>query len=388
MKIVDVCGFYSDTGGGVKRYVLQKLAAARAHGHELVVIAPGATSHTEQRSGGRIVWVRSPPMPGDANYRMFWSAREAWAVLDAEAPDVVEGSSPWRGGWIAGAWPGNAARSLVFHQDFVAGYPYTALDRLLPRRAIDGLFAPYWRGVRRLSARFDVTVAGGEWLARRLADFGLNHPVAVPFGIETQRFSPALRDEALRRDLLAQCGFGPEGRLLLSVGRFHPEKRHHVIIEAVGTARARRPDLALAMIGDGLSRRSVERAAARVGGVTLLGAIADHALLARYYASADVLVHASAAETYGLAVAEAMASGLPVVVPDCGGAADLAPRGRSKVYPTGDAAACAEAILAILDDGGDAPTVPPPSSAEAHFSALFELYETLAARRRDGAAAS
>ena len=51
------------------------------------------------------------------------------------------------------------------------------------------------------------------------------------------------------------------------------------------------------------------------------GEIRDRALLARYYASADVLVHGSAAETYGLVVAEAICSGLPVVVPDRGGAA-------------------------------------------------------------------
>jgi len=142
-----------------------------------------------------------------------------------------------------------------------------------------------------------------------------------------------------------------------------------------------RPDLGLVVIGDGVARAAVERAAARAGsGVVLAGATADRGALARRYASADALVHGSAAETYGLVVAEAMASGLPVVVPDRGGAADLAPRGRSKVYATGNAGACAAAILAVLDDGGDEPSLPPPTSAEAHFEALFGLYERLCAR--------
>jgi alpha-1,6-mannosyltransferase len=106
LKIVDVSGFYSETGGGVASYVRQKLAFAAREGHEVVVIAPGAHSRVEPRPGGKIVWVASPPMPFDANYRVFFSAAEAWAAIDAEAPDVIEGSSPWRGGWIAGQWPG------------------------------------------------------------------------------------------------------------------------------------------------------------------------------------------------------------------------------------------------------------------------------------------
>ncbi len=382
MKIADVSGFYSAAGGGVRRYVDDKFEAAARHGHELVVIAPGSRSAVEPRRGGKVAWVSAPPMPGDARYRMFWNAREAWAVLDAEAPDMVEGSSPWRGGWIAGAWPGKAARALVFHQDFVAGYPFTALGGALSLGAIDRLFAPYWAYVRRLSRRFDATVAGGEWLAARLAGFGLQNPVAVPFGIERGRFAAERRDEGLRHSLLELCGVGPRGRLLLAVGRLHPEKRHRTIIEGFVRAKASRADLGLAIVGDGLTRGAVARLASGDGNVAMLGAIEDRDALARCYASADVLVHGSAAETYGLVVAEAIASGLPVVVPDAGGAADLAPRGRSKTYRTGDSVACAAAILAILADGGDPPTARPPGSADDHFTALFEHYASLVRARR------
>ena len=190
MKIADVSGFYSETGGGVASYVRQKLDLAARWGHEVVVIAPGATSRVEQRPGGRIVWVESPSMPFDSNYHMFVGAEEVWRVLDREAPDVVEGSSPWRGGWLAGHWSGRAVKSLIFHQDFIAGYPYTLLGGFLSRPAIDTLFAPYWSYVRRLSACFDATVTGGDWLAERLKGFGIHNPVSVPFGIETGLFPP------------------------------------------------------------------------------------------------------------------------------------------------------------------------------------------------------
>jgi alpha-1,6-mannosyltransferase len=390
MKIADVSGFYSETGGGVASYVRLKLDLAARWGHEVVVVAPGPADRVEARTGGRIVWVKSPGMPFDANYHMFLARDAVWRVLDREAPDVVEGSSPWRGGWLAGAWPGEAVKSLVFHQDFIAGYPYTLLDGAMSRGGIDRLFGAYWDYVRRLSRQFDVTITGGEWLARRLAGFGIHRPLAVPFGIETGLFSPANRDPGLRRSLLAACGAPADGRLLLAVGRLHPEKRHRAMIEGFARARAVRPDLGLVIIGDGPIRASVESWAGRAGGIRLIGAVADRAHLARCYASADLLVHGSGAETYGLVVAEAIASGLPVVSPDSGGAADLAHRGLSRLYATGDAERCGAAILELLeaiDAGATNPSLDPPGSARDHFAALFKLYQSMiddrAASRRE-----
>jgi alpha-1,6-mannosyltransferase len=385
MKIVDVCGFYSESGGGVASYVRQKLAFAALEGHEVVIVAPGKTSGQEVRPGGRIVWVAAPAMPLDANYRMFVGGQEAWSVIAAEAPDVVEGSSPWRGGWIAARAPGRAVKSLVFHQDFVAGYPYTALDGVMERERIDRLFGGWWSYVRRLSAHFDVTVTGGEWLARRLDGFGVHNPRAVPFGIESELFSPAKRDETLRRDLLRLCGAPPEARLIVAIGRLHPEKRHRTIIEGFARARADRGDIALLVIGDGPARLLVERLASKVEGVSLAGPVTDRERLAAIYASADLLVHGSGAETYGLVVAEALSSGLMVVAPDTGGAADLARRGRAVTYRTGDGLACGEAILAALAVGDGpqsrAQPVPEMPTAEAHFRQLFALYAGLIARR-------
>ena len=71
-------------------------------------------------------------MPFDANYRRFVGSREVFAILDAEQPDIVEGSSPWRSGLVGRTLAGRAARALIFHQDFVAGYPYTALSGIMP----------------------------------------------------------------------------------------------------------------------------------------------------------------------------------------------------------------------------------------------------------------
>src|SRR5450755_1327236 len=123
VKIADVSEFYSPTGGGVRSYVHHKLEFAARLGHDLTIIAPGSETRIENLRGGRISWVKAPLLPFDHNYRMFWNASDVWHALDNAAPDIVEGSSPWRGGWLAAQWPGAAAKILFMHSDPIASYP-------------------------------------------------------------------------------------------------------------------------------------------------------------------------------------------------------------------------------------------------------------------------
>jgi len=68
------------------------------------------------------------------------------------------------------------------------------------------------------------------------------------------------------------------------------------------------------------------------------------------------------------------------VIPDRGGAADLAARGRSVLYRTGNAADGARAILDALE-GRLSDAEAAPASLDTHFAALFALYRELTAVR-------
>ena len=96
----------------------------------MTIIAPGPETKTERMGGGTIAWVKSPYLPFDRNYRMFWNHQQVWRTLDRLAPDLVEGSSPWRGGWLAARWPGKAVKVFFMHADPVAVYPQTFLGGL------------------------------------------------------------------------------------------------------------------------------------------------------------------------------------------------------------------------------------------------------------------
>ena len=380
MKIVDVAEFYAERGGGVRTYINQKLAAGRELGHEVVVIAPGPEDREEERLGGRVIWVKGPTMPLDPRYYVLYRQGAVHALLDRERPDVVEGSSPWSGGWFVATWRGEAQKAFIFHQDPVAVYPETYLDGLMSRRRVNQLFGWYWAYLRRLSAHYDATVVSGHWLADKLLSHGVKRPEAVPFGINVEAFSPAKRDEALRATWLERCAQPSSASLLVLLSRFHPEKRLKTVFEAFRHASLRRP-MGLLVFGDGPQRQAVERLARRTPGVHLAGYVDERDALAASMASADVLVHGSAAETYGLVVAEGICSGLPIVVPSLGGAADLAAPAYAETYAPGDAEGCARAILRVLARDRAAMVEACAAAASGkigtmreHFEALFRLY--------------
>ena len=384
MKIADVSEFYSERGGGVRTYVHQKLAASARLGHETIIIAPGAHDAEEHHPGGKIVWVTAPALPVDRRYHMFTEAKGVYAVLDREAPDVVEGSSPWRGGWLAGRWPGRALKVLVMHADPVAVYAHTFLDRWLARPQIDRLFGWFWHYLRRLNAPYHVTVVAGEWLARRFEGFGLKGLAAVPFGIDRHLFHDGLRDKALRAEMLRACGLSESAPLLLAIGRHHPEKRLPTLIAAVDRANDGRSGVepfGLYLVGDGLARAAVERAASRAPHVHVAGHVDDRAHVARLMASTDALIHGSGCETFGLAVAETLCCATPVIVPDTGGAFDFAGPDYAEVYALGDPHAAADAIIRLFARDRDRLSAAARhaaetriGSADAHFDRLFALY--------------
>ncbi len=384
MKIVDVCAFYAPKGGGVRTYIDRKLKAGAAMGHTVVVIAPGAHNEVEQRGpNARIVWLKSTLFPLDFNYRYFSDVPALYAALDRENPDFVEASSPWRSASIIADWPGQAPRSLIMHADPLSAYAYRWLDPVAKRATIDGLFDRYWRHLRKLDKAFDLIVSASPGLSARLADGGLSHVVTNPMGVDPGVFSPHLRDPAMRKGLLDLCELPPEATLLLGVGRFAPEKRWPMLVDAVAAAGARNP-VGLVLVGQGRDLKSIERRIGRNPHIRILAPIMVRDELARVMASADALLHGCEAETFCMVAAEARASGLPLIVPDEGGAADQARASDGWIYKSGDAASAAAAIgdyCVGRETGlaGPRADLPPPRTMDDHFRELFGTYERLIA---------
>ena len=383
MKIVDVCAFYSPQGGGVCTYVEQKLRIGPQLGHEIVIVAPGDEDAVIERGpGARIIFIRSPRFPLDRKYWYFNEAERLYDVLDAEAPDFVEATSPWRSASLIAEWPGPAPRSLVMHADPLSAYAYRWFGPIFSRETIDRQFSMFWEHLRRNSRSFDHVVCANADLARRLHDGGVANTTTIPMGVEPGCFSPAHRDPAVRARLLEACELPDSATLLLAVGRLAPEKRWPMVIEAVNAASRDLP-IGLVMLGEGREQRTILRHIAGDPHIRLLAPERDRHIFARILASADALVHGCEAETFCMVAAEARASGVPVVVPDAGGAVDHAAGGAGRTYTACDPAAAAQAIREV------AITRPRPlaqaRTMEEHFQDLFATYTATTRTARQAA---
>ena len=377
MRIVDVCAFYSPQGGGVRTYVEAKLKAGPAAGHEIVILAPGQGHGIEERGpGARIVTIPAPRFPLDARYRYFADKAELHAAISALRPDFLEASSPWRSASMVAEWPGSAPRALVMHADPLSAYAYRWFGGFAARDSIDRGFDLYWRHLRRLGRQYSCVISASPSLSRRLTSGGMAGVVTNPMGVDQGVFSPTLRDENLRARLLRECGLGADATLLLGVGRHAPEKRWPMVIDAV-TAAGYRDAVGLVLVGDGRDRSHAVRAAGENPHVRLLPPTGDRKLLAQLMASADALIHGCESETFCIVAAEAKASGLPLVVPDAGGAADQAD-GQGQMYRSADAVDAADAVGRFINSRATGRNEPIRAAAQRtmrdHFEDLFGLY--------------
>jgi alpha-1,6-mannosyltransferase len=384
MHIVDISALYAPTGGGIRTYTRRKLQTVARFGHEMTVVVPGADDEViEFGPKARLVNLPSPRFPLDRSYRYFESDAAIHRVLDRLKPDFIEGSSPWGSSSAVAEWPGAAPRALIMHADPLTAWAYRWFERVARRETIDRGFDWFWRHLQRMDERYDVVVSASRNLSDRLVAGGLKRVATIPMGVEPGFFSPALRDPALRARLLARCALPETATLLVGCGRFSPEKRWPMVIEGATAAGGQRP-LGLVIIGDGHARGRVVRAAGENPHVLLLAPLQGREEMAQVLASADLLLHGSSAETYGMTPAEARASGLPIIVPDDGAAIDQLTPGAGLAYTAGDAASVAATVVEAIDrlaelragalaDAGNV------REMDRHFEELFALYGELAA---------
>jgi glycosyltransferase involved in cell wall biosynthesis len=141
---------------------------------------------------------------------------------------------------------------------------------------------------------------------------------------------------------------------LLSIGSVLPVKGYDLLIAAlaglvemswqltIAGDRTRNPAAAAQLDADIAARGLANR-------VTVVGAVPPERVIELYLAS-DVFVLASRFEGYGMALADAIAHGLPVVSTLAGAIPDTVPRSAGILIPQDDAAALARALRRVIGD--------------------------------------
>jgi alpha-1,6-mannosyltransferase len=318
IRVCDVNDFFSLTGGGVRRYHLEKLRyMSRRDDIEYHLLLPSDHASIEVHGNARIHHVPALAL-GRTGYRLMWNPWRLRKVLRGIRPDVVEVGS-WHStpDWVRLAVYGLTCQLVGFWH---ANYPVTDIGRNVTNytRGL-GKFGKWlsagaerlaWWWTRRTFGRFSTTMAATHVMVDQLTSHGVDRVVHTPLGVDTQMFHPRHRDAQLR----ASWGAGPDDVVLCFPNRLAEEKNFRPLLRAYELLRStteQKPILVVA--GHGPGRAEIEALAAKYPEVHYLGFLDKPRDMARLLASVDVVAVLSPYETFGLSAVEAMASGVALM---------------------------------------------------------------------------
>jgi len=324
----------------------RRFVAALRRRHRVTVVTTGEAS---QASSDDQVILPSFYVPGfrkvmrDNGFPFAWPSRRRLEEV-FRASDVVHIQFPFPLGVRAATLARRLGRPIV------AGFHVQAENILynvgIRSRWLTG--ATYRLFLRTLYNKADVVICPSPFALDELRRYGLG----VPAVVISNGITDAFRPEAAERPERHRGRF-----VLLSVGRLAREKRLDVVIEGVRRSR-NASRIQLVVTGAGPVAARVTRLGASLPLPAEVSFVSDEELH-RLLRTSDLLVHASEVELEGMAVLEALGSGLPALVAD-------APQSASRQFA---------ASPDFLFRPGD------PEDLARHLDHLFEHPEVIAAAR-------
>jgi glycosyltransferase involved in cell wall biosynthesis len=333
--------------GGAYRYAAEVAEGLAARNHEVHSIFPNPTHLPEQetRRGVHLHRITSPP----SSFARNWSgrnavAREILSRLDAEVhgPQLIASHHAY----FEAAQKG-LAQMEFFHGPW--GLEYSLAQKARPRGIIRRLLDPViaqrlHRSEARALSRCRHILVASEYMKTQLKRW---HPsVLAPVevvggGVNLGQFRPANDRLAVRERWLLQ----KDAFLFLTVRRLDPRMGLLPLIEAFATVANAIPKAQLWLAGRGPQEAELRRLVESRGlseRVKLLGFVPEADLPALYQAADCTLMPSLDLEGFGLATAESLASGTPVVASDSGANPEVVrPLGDQCIFPTGDVPAMA-----------------------------------------------
>ena len=323
------------------------------------------------------VFHRRSRAPGASYALHFLSAIAAYRRTRANGfrPDVIH-AHVYGAGVPAAAICARSGIPLVVTEHF-SGVARRSLSSVEARKA---RYA-YKRAARLLPV--------SRFLEEAMRSYGIDECFeVVPNVVDTSIFFPP---DTERREANAE-------RRLLFVGSLEPAqfKGFPTLLEALDLLRANRRDWHLEVIGGGSERASYEVSAAALGlgeWMTFHGS-QPKSVVAQMMRTADLLVLPSRMETFGTAIAEGLASGLPVVSTTAGAIPELVDEHSGRLVLPDDPAALAAALNHTLEniDDFDRPAIADTArhkySADVVGAQLGRIYEAVVAESKAGTAGS
>ena len=340
MKIAQVCPYDIDRPGGVQRHIRDTAEALAERGHQVIIIAPATGT---------------PPLPSPAGvviHRLGRAFRigvlgtsfEISLALGAERAHLKRLMREFDIAHFHTVWsPFLALQALSFFDG-----PAVATFHDTPPQSLSGhMLRALFRVLSRiLLPRFEAVLTPSEAPQRHLVPAPGQKLLIFPPCTDLRPFMATSPPPGLR-----------DGRInILFLGRLEPRKGAMLLLKAFETFRGD-PSLRLIIVGAGDQEKSLRRHVEqnRIASVVF---VAPPSETAPWFAAADIFCAPSPyGESFGIVIAEAMASGKPVVAAANSGYRTLLTGEAARfLTPPGDIQALARGAGGAGSGSGSAPS--------------------------------
>lgn len=349
VRIGIVTATYPPSRNGVATSTALFVRGLRALGHEVRVFAP---RHPAQYR--RPDWVeegevyRLPTsfraarlLGAPADYPVLLHPRSLSRRLPLDDLDILHTMHPFLAGRLALDWSRRSHAPVVYtaHTQYDQYLHYSPVP---PRLAAPAMR----RHVAEFAAQVDAVLAPGQAMQEMLRRYGYKGEVQLfPNPVDLRAFIAPDGSALDGAPFRAEHGLHPQAPLAMSLGRLAPEKNLDTLLAAFALARQSRPELQLAVVGDGPSRADLSRRLPP--GAVLTGGL-PYAQVPLALAAADVFITASTSEVLPMSMIEALAARAPLVAARSPAAMDLIREGVNGHVTEPNAQALAQGLLAAL----------------------------------------
>ncbi|PIR26620.1 MAG: hypothetical protein COV43_00555 [Deltaproteobacteria bacterium CG11_big_fil_rev_8_21_14_0_20_42_23] len=281
----------------------------------------------------------SIPWPLYWDYRLCLSRKSpVFKRLDEFAPTVIHVSTPCRAGHVGAMYASAKKIPLI-------GIYHSHLTKLFSLYALP--LVPLAKHLlQKFYNKFDLLLVPTQHIIRELHDHNICPPMKQwARGVEPELFSP----EHCSLEWRKKMGAEKESVIILYAGRLVKEKRLKELARASKILKKTHENIVWVFAGQGAMESYLRR---HIPNARFLGHISRD-ILNKVYASSDIFVYPSDTETFGNAILEAMASGLPVITSDDGGSSELVQAAYGSgmlLFPNGDHVALARKLQWIISD--------------------------------------
>lgn len=310
MNIVFITEAYLPITNGVVHVIQLASTELLKRGHTVRIIAPSPTG-VHPRSN-IVHYVPSIPFPGSSGYQLAFPVFSTASKL-IERADIVHTHHPF----TMGSWAQGIARKhhkpflFTNHTQYLQYTHHVPVAGSLLKRPLASYLTSF-------ANHCTMVIAPAPQTAAALQASGVTRPIQViPNGIEVERFASG-NGQRWRTSL----GIPQDVTVLLYTGRLAEEKSVDFLIQAIASLDE---PAHLVIVGDGTERDKLTALATSLHAdhkIHFLGQV-GYRSMPDVYAGADIFVTASKTEVHPLVILEAQAAGLPAVVVQAPGTAEI-----------------------------------------------------------------